>query len=101
MPNRRADIRVKVPEKMNAVITYTDTMTHISGATVANVSRKGVFLKTDTALGRDAYVNLKLDTKKLVGKPLYAQGFVVRTESNGVGIRLTYMEQDIIDLLFG
>jgi hypothetical protein len=64
------------------------------------MSRNGIFLKTDAPLAEDAYVSMKLNTEKILGKPLWAQGIVARTDGQGIGIRLTYIEQDILKLLF-
>jgi len=100
MQNKRSEARIKAPIKMHATITYTDTLTHASGGTVTNVSRKGMFLKTYIPLSEGSYVNMKLNTEKIIGKPLWVQGYVVRTDKNGVGIRFTYVEHDILRLLF-
>jgi len=85
---------------MDVTITYTDTMTDARSGTVENVSRSGIFLRTECSLCKDAYVTLRLNTGQLIGKPLWAQGFVARTDENGMGIRFTYIEQDILTLLF-
>ncbi|MDX9760791.1 MAG: PilZ domain-containing protein [Desulfomonilia bacterium] len=100
MRNRRKNTRVKVPGTMDATITYTDTMTDARSGTVENVSRNGIFLRAEFSLSKDAYVALRLNTGQLIGKPLCAQGFVARADENGMGIRFTYIEQDILTLLF-
>ncbi len=100
MRNRRKNTRVKISGTMDATITYTDTMTDAGGGTVADVSRNGIFLRTESALSKNAYVALRLHTGQLIGKPLWAQGFVARTDEQGMGIRFTYIEQDILTLLF-
>jgi len=101
MRNRRKNTRVKVPHTMDATITYTDTLSHASSGIVADLSRNGIFLQTDAALSKDAYVALRLNTEKIIGKPLWAQGFVTRTGENGMAaIHFTYIEQDILTLLF-
>jgi len=99
MQNKRSEVRMKAPGRLDATITYTDNLTHASSGTVSNVSRKGMFLKTDTVLSKDSYVSMKINTEDMIGKPLWAQGYVVRTDRNGVGIRLTYVEYDIMKLL--
>ncbi|MFY9397276.1 MAG: PilZ domain-containing protein [Desulfomonilia bacterium] len=100
MQNRRSDTRVKVADMMvNAVIAYTDTLSPAQGGVVRDLSRNGLFLKTDTNLCCDSYVSLKLDTEKILGKPMWAQGFVTRTDEQGMGIRFTYIERDILKLL--
>jgi hypothetical protein len=100
MRNRRSDTRVKAPDKINATITYTDTLSYADGGIVANMSRNGLFLKTDQALAENAYVTMKLNTEGIIGKSLWAQGFVARTDRQGMGIRFTYIDQDILRLLF-
>lgn len=99
MPNRRSDIRVRVTGKMDAVITYSDTLSHANSGTISDMSRKGIFLKTDSHFSKDAYISMKLGTDDIIGKSLWAQGFVVRVGKDGVGIRLTYIEQDIDKVL--
>ncbi|MGI6396649.1 MAG: PilZ domain-containing protein [Desulfomonilia bacterium] len=101
MRNRRKNTRVKVPGTMDVTITYTDTMTDARSGTVENVSRSGIFLRTECSLCKDAYVTLRLNTGQLIGKPLWAQGFCVREPTRtAMGIRFTYIEQDILTLLF-
>ncbi len=101
MRNRRSNTRVKVADMMvDAVIAYTDTLSPARGGVVENMSRNGIFLKTDTNLCCDSYVSLKLNTEKILGKPMWAQGFVARVGEQGMGIRFTYIEHDILDLLF-
>jgi hypothetical protein len=99
MTNRRTDTRKKVTRKMDATITYSDASTQARTGVVSNVSRKGMFLKTDKRLSKNAYVNMKLDTEDMIGKPLCAQGVVVRIDEEGVGIELSYVEDDIEKLI--
>lgn len=99
MQDKRSEERMKAPGRLDATITYSDNLTHGSGGTVSNVSRKGMFLETDTGLSKDSYISMKINTEDMIGKPLWVQGYVVRTDENGVGIRLTYAEYDIMKLL--
>ncbi len=95
MTNRRTAPRKKMSEKMDATITYSDASTQAHGGRVSDLSRKGIYLETDKRLSKDAYVNMKLGTEDIIGKPLCAQGVVVRTDENGAGIELSYVEEDI------
>ncbi|HNY65641.1 MAG TPA: PilZ domain-containing protein [Deltaproteobacteria bacterium] len=99
MTNRRSDTRKKVRQKMDATIVYSDASTQARTGTVSNVSRKGMFLKTDERLSKNAYVNMKLCTEEMLGKSLIAQGVVVRIDEEGVGIELSYVEEDIEKLI--
>lgn len=99
MQDKRSETRMKTSGKLDATIAYTDTLTHACSGTVSDVSRKGMFLKTDTGLNKDSYISMKINTEDMIGKPLWVQGYVARTDKNGVGIRLTYVEYDIVKLL--
>lgn len=99
MTNRRSEKRVKVTGKIDAVITYSDTLSHASCGTVSDLSINGMFLKTTSSMSRDAYVNMKIETGNILGKPLWIQGLVVRSGKDGVGIRFTYTEQGLAQLL--
>jgi hypothetical protein len=99
MRNKRSEVRMKAPEKLDATITYSDKLAHANSGTVSNVSRQGMFLETDTGLSKDSYISMKINTEDMIGKPLRVQGYVVRNDETGVGIRLTYVEYDIMKLL--
>jgi len=88
-----------VTGKLDAVITYSDTLSHAEGGMVSDMSSHGIFLKTDSRFSKDAYVSMRLGTDGIIGKPLWAQGFVVRSGKGGVGIRLTYIDKDIEKVL--
>jgi hypothetical protein len=95
MTNRRTTPRKKISEKVDATITYSDASTDASRGRVYNLSKKGMFLKTDKHLSKNAYLNMKLGTEEMIGKNLCAQGVVVRIDEDGVGIELSYVEEDI------
>jgi hypothetical protein len=95
MTNRRADMRKKVSKKVDATIIFSDASTQARKGTVSNVSKKGLYLKTDKRLRKNSYVNMKLGTEEMIGKPVCAQGVVVRIDEDGVGIELSYIEEDI------
>jgi hypothetical protein len=95
MTNRRSAPRKKMSRQMDATITYSDASTQARSGRISDLSRKGMYLKTDENLSKDAYVNMKLGTEELIGKKLCAQGVVVRIDENGVGIELSYVEEDI------
>ena len=95
MTNRRTATRRKIAQKMDATITYSDTPTQARSGRVSDLSKDGMYLKTDKYLSENAYVNMKLCTEKILGKPLCAQGVVVRTDKDGAGIKLSYVEEDI------
>jgi len=96
MKNRRMNKRYNVAGRIDAVITYSDNLKSPKKGVVNNISSQGLFMDSDTLLDKNAYVNLKLDAKKLLGKPLRVQGFVVRTNHNGMGIQFTHTEYDDI-----
>ncbi|MRR14278.1 PilZ domain-containing protein [archaeon] len=99
MANRRSDVRKKAATKIDATITYADALTHAKSCIVKDMSKNGIFLKTDRSMNKDAYIGMKLDTEDLIGRKLWAQGVVVRTEEDGVGIKFTYVEQDLAKIL--
>lgn len=99
MPNRRSDVRKKAFTKIDATITYADSLSHAKAGIVKDMSKNGIFLKTDRSMNKDSYIGMKLDTEDLIGRKLWAQGVVVRTEEDGVGIKFTYVEQDLSKIL--
>ena len=100
MKNRRVSKRVIMEKKMNAVITYNDTLKEAHGCCICDVSSHGMFLETNTVLEKDAYVNMKVSSEELLGKPLWVQGLVVRTENTGMAITFTHTDyEDITALL--
>jgi adenosylmethionine-8-amino-7-oxononanoate aminotransferase len=100
MKNRRGNTRIILGEKMNAVITYNDTLKYAHRCCVCDVSQQGMFVETETILDKDAYVNLKVHSEELLGKPMWIQGVVVRTQRNGMAIEFSYTnDEDIITLL--
>ena len=99
MRNRRITRRISLEKKMDASITYNDTLKYIAGCCICDVSIKGMFLESKTILDKDAYVNLKVHSEELLGKPLWIQGLVVRTERNGMAIEITHSDSDDIAYL--
>ena len=97
MKNRRITRRISLEEKMAASITYNDTLKYIVGCCICNVSSKSMFLESTTVLEKNAYVNLKVHSEKLIGKPLWIQGLVVRTDRNGMAIEITHSDTNDID----
>jgi len=99
MSNRRSDVRKKIAEKVDATITYVDSSSSAREGTITDMSSQGIFLKTSNSLIKDSYVGMKLNTQEILGRQLWAQGLVVRIGKDGVGIRFTYVEPDIIKML--
>lgn len=100
MKNRRGNTRIILEKKMNAIITYNDTLKYIRRCCVCDVSQHGMFLETETVLDKNAYVNLKVHSEELLGKPLWIQGVVVRTQRNGMAIEFSHTnDADIITLM--
>lgn len=100
MKNRRRERRVRLPDRTEATITYSDTLKKVKGGEVADISPAGMYMLTDEVLDKDAYVTMKLNTEHLLGKPVYIQGLVVRNDSNGMGIQFTYAnDEDLSTLL--
>jgi hypothetical protein len=95
MTNRRTTKRKKISQKVDATIIYSDASTQASRGRISDLSKKGLYLETDKHLSKNAYVNMMLGTEEIIGKPLCAQGVVVRIDENGVGIELSYVEEDI------
>ena len=48
MKNRRIDRRICLEKKMDASITYTDTLNYIAGCCVCDVSSRSMFLESET-----------------------------------------------------
>ncbi len=99
MKNRRRERRVQPPGKMDATITYCDALKKVDGGTIGDISPKGMFMVTDSVLKKDDYVTMKLNSENLIGKPIYIQGLVVRTDEKGMAIKFTYANDDDITTL--
>ncbi|HOO39707.1 MAG TPA: PilZ domain-containing protein [Deltaproteobacteria bacterium] len=100
MKNRRASKRITMEKKIDAIITYNDTLREARRCSISDMSNNGMFLETKTVLEKDAYVNMKVSSEELLGKPLWVQGLVVRTESTGMAIAFTHADdEDITTLL--
>ncbi len=99
MKNRRVSKRIIMENKIDAIITYNDTLKEAHGCCICDMSSQGMFLETTTVLEKDAYVNMKVSSEELLGKPLWVQGLVVRTESTGMAIAFTHIDDDITTLL--
>lgn len=99
MKNRRANRRTTLHTKVDAIITYSDTLKDARCCCVSDVSSQGMFLKTDTVLEKDSYVNLKICPEELPEKSLWVQGLVVRTATTGMAIEFTYTDKDDIPSL--
>ncbi|HOO46583.1 MAG TPA: PilZ domain-containing protein [Deltaproteobacteria bacterium] len=96
MKNRRASRRIPMEKRIDAVITYNDSLKDVRPCSVSDMSDQGMFVETETVLEKDAYVNLKIFSEGLLEKPLFVQGFVVRTEKKGMAIE--FMHKDTEDI---
>jgi hypothetical protein len=99
MKNRRGSKRVTMEKKIDAIITYTDTLKEAHGCCICDMSSQGMFLETTTVLEKDAYVNMKVSSEDLLGKPFWVQGLVVRTETSGMAIAFTHTDDEDITML--
>ena len=99
MKNRRASKRIIMERKLDATITYSDTLKESHGCCICDMSSQGMFLETKTVLEKDAYVNMLISCEELLGKPLWIQGLVVRTESMGMAITFTHTDDVDITML--
>lgn len=99
MKNRRASKRIVMEKKMGAVITYSDTLKEPCGCCICDMSTHGMFLETKGVLEKDAYVNMRVSSEELLGKPLWVQGLVVRTERTGMAIAFTHTDEPDISTL--
>jgi hypothetical protein len=99
MKNRRREKRVRIPGKMDAVITFSDALQPAGGGTIGDISAKGMFMLTKSILCKDAYVNMKLNAENIMGKSVYIQGLVVRTDEKGMAIKFTYANDDDLSTL--
>lgn len=99
MKNRRRERRVQLPDRMDATITYSDTLRNAPGGLIADISGGGVFMLTDSVLDKNAYVTLRLNTEHFIGKPVYIQGLVVRSDDRGMAIQFTYANDDDLSTL--
>ena len=99
MKNRRRERRVHLPDKMDATITYSDALKKVSGGIIGDISARGMFMVTDSVLHKDAYVTMKLNSENFIGKTIYIQGLVVRTDEKGMAIKFTYTNDDDITTL--
>jgi len=94
MKNRRGGRRLRIPGRLGATITYSDALKQPTGCTICDISPNGVFIEADTVLDKDSYIAMKLNSENLLGKSIWVQGLVVRTEPHGMGIRFTYARDD-------
>jgi carbamate kinase len=99
MINRRRDKRIHLPAKMDATITYSDALKKVAGGPIGNISTNGMFMLTEAVLDKDAYVTMRLNSENLIGKTVYLQGLVVRTDASGMAIKFTYANDDDITTL--
>ena len=99
MKNRRREKRVHIPGKMDAFITFSDALKASGPGTIVDISSNGMFMVTDSVLSENAYVNMRLDTEDILGKSIFIQGLVVRTEDKGMAIRFTYANDDDLSSL--
>jgi len=94
MKNRRRNRRTRLSDKLGAIITYSDTLKQPARCTISDISTNGVFIEAETVLDKDSYIAMKLNSENLLGKSIWLQGLVVRTEPRGMGIRFTYARDD-------
>jgi hypothetical protein len=101
MKNRRSDRRVQFPAKIDATITYSDALKKVAGGLIGDISTNGMFMLTEAVLDKDAYVTMRLNSETYIGKSVYIQGLVVRTDDRGMAIRFTHANDDDITTLLG
>lgn len=100
MKNRRRERRVHLPDRMDATITYCDALRNVSGGLIGDISGGGMYMLTSAVLDPNAYVTMKLHTEGFIGKPVYIQGLVVRSDDHGMAIQFTYAnDEDLSSLL--
>jgi hypothetical protein len=99
MKNRRRDRRVHFPAKIDATITYSDALKKVAGGLIGDISTNGMFMLTEAVLDKDAYVTMRLNSENYIGKSVYIQGLVVRTDDRGMAIRFTHANDDDITTL--
>jgi hypothetical protein len=99
MKNRRKERRVRVPGKLDATITFSDAPQYSREGTIGDISPNGMFMLTKSVPSKDAYVNMRLNAEDLLGKSIYIQGLVVRTDEKGMAIRFTYANDDDLSSL--
>lgn len=100
MKNRRRERRIHLPAKMDATITYSDALKRVPGGLIGDISGGGMFMFTEAVLDKDAYVTMRLNAENYIGKPVYIQGLVVRSDDRGMAIQFTYAnDEDISSLL--
>lgn len=99
MKNRRRERRIHLPDRMDATITYSDASRRVPGGLIGDISGGGMFMLTQTVLDKDAYVTMKLNAEHFIGKPVFIQGLVVRSDDRGMAIQFTYANDDDISSL--
>jgi c-di-GMP-binding flagellar brake protein YcgR len=100
MKNRRRQRRIQIPDRMGATVTYCDALRNAPSGLVGDISGGGIYMLTNEALEKDSYVTMKLHTERFLGKPVYVQGLVVRSDEGGMAIQFTYAnDEDISSLL--
>jgi hypothetical protein len=99
MKNRRRERRVRLPSTLDATITYSDAPRKVSGGLIGDISTNGMFMLTEAVLDKDAYVTMRVNAEGHLGKPVYIQGLVVRTDDRGMAIQFTYANDDDLSSL--
>lgn len=100
MKNRRREKRIHLPDRMAATITYSDALRIVPGGLIGDISGGGMFMFTESVLDKNVYVTMKLSTEHFIGKPVFIQGLVVRSDDRGMAIQFTYAnDEDISSLL--
>lgn len=99
MKNRRRERRVHLPDRMDATITYSDALRRVPGGLIGDISGGGIFMLTESVLEQNAYVTMKLNAENFIGKPVYIQGLVVRSDDRGMAIQFTYANDDDLSSL--
>jgi hypothetical protein len=99
MKNRRRGRRVHLPARMDATITYSDALRTVPGGLIGDISTNGMFMLTESVLDTNAYVTLRLNAEHYIGKPVYIQGLVVRSDDRGMAIQFTYANNEDISTL--
>ncbi len=99
MKNRRREKRIHLPDRMDATITYSDALRKVPGGLINDISGGGMFMLTQAVLDTDAYVTMKLNAENFIGKQVFIQGLVVRSDDRGMAIQFTYANDDDISSL--
>jgi pimeloyl-ACP methyl ester carboxylesterase len=95
---RRTGTRTEVNLSIEANIPCSGNAQYYEIGRSRNIGSGGLFMETDLSLDEGAYVNANINTGKDL-RPLWIQGRVVRSSSEGIAMAFTHAETERLNRL--